>query len=118
MYPFEHQEFERSVRMEPQDIGLLPRGMWKYAGNSFLLHSYYAYHHILFVRKVRMEQRNCYLMLPGVYNPKEHASRPVCPAPIAFLGVISIKFAFMASTSSSHCKSGKCDVENDRRKAR
>ena len=71
MYPFEHQEFERSVRMEPQDIGLLPRGMWKYAGNSFLLHSYYAYHHILFVRKVRMEQRNCYLMLPGVYNPKE-----------------------------------------------
>ncbi len=71
MYPFEHQEFERSVRMEPQDIGLLPRGMWKYAGNSFLLHSYYAYHHILFVRKVRVEQRNCYLMLPGVYNPKE-----------------------------------------------
>lgn len=71
MYPFEHQEFERSVRMEPQDIGLLPREMWKYAGNSFLLHSYYAYHHILFVRKLRKEQRNCYLMLPGVFNPKE-----------------------------------------------
>lgn len=71
MYPFEHQEFERSVRMEPQDIGLLPREMWKYAGNSFLLHSYYAYHHILFVRRVRREQRNCYLMLPGVYEPKE-----------------------------------------------
>lgn len=71
MYPFEHREFERSVRMEPQDIGLLPREMWKYAGNSFLLHSYYAYHHILFVRKLRKEQRNCYLMLPGVYHPKE-----------------------------------------------
>ncbi len=71
MYPFEHREFERSVRMEPQDIGLLPREIWKYAGNSFLLHSYYAYHHILFVRKLRKEQRNCYLMLPGVYHPKE-----------------------------------------------
>lgn len=71
MYPFEHQEFERSVRMEPQDIGLLPREMWKYAGNSFLLHSYYAYHHILFVRRLRKEQRNCYLMLPGIYYPKE-----------------------------------------------
>ncbi|MDE7210528.1 MAG: hypothetical protein K2O03_03675 [Lachnospiraceae bacterium] len=71
MYPFEHQEFERSVRMDPQDIGLLPREMWKYAGNSFLLHSYYAYHHILFTRKVRKEGRNCYLMLPGTYNPKE-----------------------------------------------
>lgn len=71
MYPFEHQEFERSARMEPQDIGLLPREMWKYAGNSFLLHSYYAYHHILFARKVRKEGRNCYLMLPGIYNPKE-----------------------------------------------
>lgn len=71
MYPFEHQEFERSVRMEPQDIGLLPREMWKYASNSFLLHSYYAYYHILFVRKLRKEQRNCYLMLPGIYNPKE-----------------------------------------------
>lgn len=71
MYPFEHQEFERSVRMEPQDLGLLPREMWKYAGNSFLLHSYYAYHHMLFVRKVRGRERNCFLMLPGVYNPKE-----------------------------------------------
>lgn len=71
MYPFEHQEFERSVRMEPQDLGLLPREMWKYAGNSFLLHSYYAYHHMLFVRKMRGKERNCYLMLPGVYNPKE-----------------------------------------------
>lgn len=71
MYPFEHQEFERSVRMEPQDLGLLPREMWKYAGNSFLLHSYYAYHHILFVRKVRGKERSCFLMLPGVYNPKE-----------------------------------------------
>ncbi len=71
MYPFEHQEFERSVRMDPQDIGLLPRDMWKYAGNSFLLHSYYAYHHILFTRKVRKEGRNCYLMLPGTYNSKE-----------------------------------------------
>ncbi len=71
MYPFEHQEFERSVRMEPQDLGLLPREMWKYAGNSFLLHSYYAYHHMLFVRKMRGKERNCYLMLPGVYDPKE-----------------------------------------------
>ena len=26
---------------------------------------------MLFVRKVRGRERNCFLMLPGVYNPKE-----------------------------------------------
>ncbi|MBQ9119505.1 MAG: hypothetical protein IJY09_05545 [Lachnospiraceae bacterium] len=71
MYPFEDGEFERSVRMEPQDIGLLPRSMWKYAGNSFLLHGFYTYHHLLLTRKRGKDGDTCYLLIPGTYGTRE-----------------------------------------------
>ena len=71
MYPFDDGEFERGVRMEPQDIGMLPRMLWKLAGNSFLLHSFYTYQHLLFTRKRQKGGNVCYLMLPGVYNERE-----------------------------------------------
>ena len=71
MYPFEDGEFEKGVRLEPQDIGMLPKNVWKLAGNSFLLHAFYTYHHLLFMRKRQKEGTVCYLMLPGVYDKKE-----------------------------------------------
>ena len=71
MYPFEDGEFEKGVRLEPQDIGMLPRNVWKLAGNSFLLHAFYTYHHLLFMRKRQKEGTVCYLMLPGVYDKRE-----------------------------------------------
>ncbi len=71
MYPFEDGEFDRSVRMEPQDIGMLPRSMWKYAGNSFLLHGFYTYHHLLLTRKRKKEGDCCYLLVPGTYGGRE-----------------------------------------------
>ena len=71
MYPFDDGEFERGVRMEPQDIGMLPKMLWKLAGNSFLLHSFYTYQHLLFTRKRQKGGNVCYLMLPGVYNERE-----------------------------------------------
>lgn len=71
MYPFEEVKYEKGVRMEPQDIGMLPRNLWKLAGNSFLLHAYYTYHHLLFVRKRQKEGMLYYLMIPGVYSEKE-----------------------------------------------
>ncbi|MDE7298368.1 MAG: hypothetical protein K2N94_06005, partial [Lachnospiraceae bacterium] len=71
MYPFDDSEFERGVRMEPQDIGMLPKALWKLAGNSFLLHSFYTYQHLLFTRKRQKEGNVCFLMLPGIYNERE-----------------------------------------------
>ena len=71
MFPFDNGEFEKGVRMEPQDIGMLPRAMWKLAGNSFLLHAYYTYQHLLFVSKREKQGRTYYLMLPGVYEKRE-----------------------------------------------
>lgn len=71
MFPFDNGEFEKGVRMDPQDIGMLPRTMWKLAGNSFLLHAYYTYQHLLFVSKREKQGRTYYLMLPGVYEKRE-----------------------------------------------
>ena len=71
MYPFEDGEFEKGVRLEPQDIGMLPRNVWKLAGNSFLLHAFYTYHHLLFMRKRQKEGTVCYLMLTGDYDKRE-----------------------------------------------
>ena len=71
MNPFENHEFEKGVRMEPQDIGMLPRAFWGLAGNSFLLHSFYSYNHLLFIRKRDRQGSRCYLMLPGTYERRE-----------------------------------------------
>ena len=70
-YPFEDAEFECSVQLEPQDIGMLPRCMWKFAGNSFLLHGFYTYHHLLLTRKREKEGYSEYLMIPGQYGQRE-----------------------------------------------
>ena len=51
MFPFEDDEMTACVRMEPQDIGLLPMPYWRLAGNSFLLHGYYRYRHLIMARK-------------------------------------------------------------------
>lgn len=70
-YPFEDAEFECSVQLEPQDIGMLPRCMWKFAGNSFLLHGFYTYHHLLLTRKREKEGYSEYLMIPGQFGQRE-----------------------------------------------
>ncbi len=35
------------LSIKPQDIGLLPREVWTYGNNSFLLHGYYNYRHLI-----------------------------------------------------------------------
>lgn len=51
MYPFEDNEIECCIRLEIQDIGMLPMKYWFYAGNSFVLQSYYAYRHLILAQK-------------------------------------------------------------------
>ena len=36
--------------IKPQDLGLLPREVWVYGNNSFLLHGYYSYRYIILAR--------------------------------------------------------------------
>ena len=50
MYPFDDDGIESCVRLEPQDIGMMPLDCWAYGSNSFLLHGYYSYRHLILAR--------------------------------------------------------------------
>lgn len=68
MFPFEDDEITACVRMEPQDIGLLPMPYWRLAGNSFLLHGYYSYRHLIMAQK----KDGTYIFgIPGVDDERE-----------------------------------------------
>lgn len=71
MCPFFDQQVLASVRMEPKDIGVFPMEHWYLANNSFLLHGYYCYRHLLFM-KMKKETGNLYAIgVPGNGHYKE-----------------------------------------------
>lgn len=71
MYPFEDDEMTDCVRIEPQDIGRLPMESWILANNSFLLHSYYSYRHLLLARRVHDSGFEYVLCAPGICQNRE-----------------------------------------------
>jgi hypothetical protein len=71
MYPFEDNEVAWCVRIEPQDIGMLPMDDWILANNSFLLHGYYSYRHLIFARINNASGVSYILGIPGIYHNRE-----------------------------------------------
>jgi hypothetical protein len=71
MYPFEDNEIAWCVRIEPQDIGLFPVEAWLLGNNSFLLHGYYSYRHLIFARINDKNGFNYILGVPGIYHNRE-----------------------------------------------
>ena len=69
MYPFEDDEMRACVRLEPQDIGRLPMQYWRLAGNSFLLHGYYSYRHLIMAQK---NDGTYILGIPGINYEREN----------------------------------------------
>lgn len=61
-----------SVRkIQRSDLSCLPRRHWNIANNSFLLHGYYNYNHLLLIE----EDGHYWLGVPGIYDPREsHAA--------------------------------------------
>lgn len=54
-------------KIDRQGLSVLPQREWRVANNSFLLHGYYNYKHLLFIRENNM----LFLGVPGVYHAKE-----------------------------------------------
>ncbi|MBP3703474.1 MAG: hypothetical protein J6I65_06770 [Lachnospiraceae bacterium] len=71
MYPFEDDELDKCVRLEPKDFGHLPAGEWQAAKNTFLLEGYYEYRHIIFALKRQKGQEKFYLGVPGTFHRRE-----------------------------------------------
>lgn len=69
--PCRRYDVEYSVRITPEDLLHLPKEGKKYAENSFVLHSFYRYRHILLGRRRRKEKEDYVLLIPGVYNERE-----------------------------------------------
>ena len=73
MYPFEDDGIESCVRLEPQDIGQMPLDCWSYGSNSFLLHGYYSYRHLI-LAKLKTEdnvKENYILGVPGTQHSRD-----------------------------------------------
>lgn len=88
MYPFDDDSVAACVRMELQDIGRMPMPCWIYGSNSFLLHGYYCYRHLILAKVERKkdkedvggrgendgasEDEGVYLMgVPGIWQHRE-----------------------------------------------
>lgn len=71
IYPFEDNEVLECVRIEPRDIGILPMESWILGNNSFLLHGYYNFRHLIFARRKKDNRDQYILGVPGTYENRE-----------------------------------------------
>lgn len=71
IYPFEDNEIQFCVKIEPKDIGLLPKDMWVFSNNSFLMHGFYCYHHLIFAKLKNRYGCQYILGIPGLYHNRE-----------------------------------------------
>lgn len=67
MYPFEDDEMEWCLQMEPTDFTSFPMEFWHYARNSFLLQGFYNYRHLLYAHG---GEKN-YIGVPGQFHRRE-----------------------------------------------
>lgn len=69
---FDYENGCEILSIVPQDIGLLPRETWGYGNNSFLLHGYYNYRHLILARLENPKGAPRYLLgVPGHYFHNE-----------------------------------------------
>lgn len=66
--PNQPDEPHETVRkIQRSDLSVLPRKSWNLANNSFLMHCYHNYNHLLLVE----EDGHFWLGVPGIYAPRE-----------------------------------------------
>jgi len=71
IYPFEDNEVTFCVKIEPKDIGFLPMSYWGLSNNSFLMHGFYCYHHLIFAKLKDRFGCRYILGVPGIYHNRE-----------------------------------------------
>lgn len=67
--PFEDEEISECIQIAPKDIMMIDKKQWRLGRNSFLLHGYYNYRHLLLGRT---QDERWILGIPGVYDRQEH----------------------------------------------
>ena len=69
MHPFEDEREYLSIR--PADFVLFPARYYQAVNNSFLLHGYYNYEHLILARIEQRGEVQYYLGVPGNYYERE-----------------------------------------------
>lgn len=69
--PWRERNVGYTVRITPEDLLLLPKKGRNYIENSYLLHGYYRYRHVLLARGPRNAGEEYLILVPGRYNRKE-----------------------------------------------
>ncbi len=74
MFPFEGDRVLDSVRMELQDLSYFPMESWVLTGNTFLLHGFYCYRHLLFCKRRMADGTLAYALgIPGIHHVRDEA---------------------------------------------
>ena len=63
----EAKDLPQAKKISREDLTLLPRKFWPLANNSFLLHGYHNYNHLMLIE----EEGRTWLGVPGTYDPQE-----------------------------------------------
>lgn len=76
IYPIVHpfEDGRAYLSIEPRDFVVLQERFQPLVENSFLLHSFYHYKHLLLGRRMRGRSAEYYLGVPGVFYEKEKAA--------------------------------------------
>ena len=71
MQPFSNQEI-CCVRAELKDLRLLPPSNWHLCNNSFLLHGFFTYRHLIFGEVPSAKEHKWFIGVPGIRYRQEH----------------------------------------------
>lgn len=71
MQPFVDEQIQ-CMRVELRDLRLLPPSNWHLCNNSFLLHSFFTYRHLIFGRFPSAKGTRWFIGVPGIRYRQEH----------------------------------------------
>lgn len=77
--PFEDEEVEDCIQILPRDLRMLNQNHWRMGNNSFVMHGYYNYRHLLLGRK---RSGGYILGVPGVFESQEQMSAEMFGFPV------------------------------------
>lgn len=62
----------RCVRIELKDLRVLPPSNWHLCNNSFLLHAYFTYRHLILGEITSAKNNRWFIGVPGIQYRQEH----------------------------------------------
>lgn len=71
MHPFSNENIH-CVRVELKDLRLLPPSNWHLCNNSFLLHAFFTYRHLIFGEIPSAKEHKWFIGVPGIRYRQEH----------------------------------------------